>query len=83
MGTAPPYNGARQRRRNHQPTNQPPHMKPTIKPRQVITIHRDGTVSLWDIISQQWRRLPAGDVPAAILATLTEAERSRIAAARK
>lgn len=41
--------------------------------------HRDGTVTLWDIYRQQWRRLPADAISAEVLATLSDAERRRIA----
>ena len=41
--------------------------------------HRDGTVTLWDIYRQQWRRLPADAISAEMLATLSDAERIRIA----
>lgn len=53
-------------------------MKPTIKPGQSITVHKDRTVSLWDSIQQQWRRLPAYQVSSAVLATLSQDERDRI-----
>jgi len=55
-----------------------PTMKPTIKPRQATTIHRDGSISLWDVHAQQWRRLPANQVSATTLATLPQADRDRI-----
>lgn len=58
-------------------------MKPTIKPRQTITIHKDGTVSFFDIMAQQWRRIPARHFDASTLATLSESERNRILAAAK
>ena len=39
--------------------------------------HRDHTVTVWDICSQSWGRLAR--VPDHILATLSDAERARIA----
>lgn len=55
-------------------------MKPKIKPRQTITIHRDGTVSFFDVLAQQWERMPAKHVNATLLATLTQEDRNRILA---
>jgi hypothetical protein len=40
------------------------------------TFHRDGTVTLWDCITQTWVR--GSDPSAELLATLTEPERSRV-----
>lgn len=42
------------------------------------TFHRDGTVTLWDVYQQGWRRFRAAEVPDAILASLRPAERERI-----
>ena len=56
-------------------------MEPTIKPHRETTYHRDGTVSLWDVYEQQWRRLPAVDISDRTMATLSLAERRRIRAA--
>ena len=41
-----------------------------------LTLHRDGSVTLWDVYVQQWTRT---DAPSdALYATLTSAERARI-----
>lgn len=40
------------------------------------TYHRDGTVTLWDVLTQSWRRLRR--VPDAVLATLDGQERERV-----
>jgi hypothetical protein len=40
------------------------------------TYHRDGTVTLWDCLTQRWRR--GLDPSAELLATLTEPGRSRV-----
>lgn len=48
------------------------------------TYHRDGTVTVWDVYAQQWRRVPASGLlaavtaPNAVLPTLPQAERLRI-----
>jgi hypothetical protein len=42
------------------------------------TYHRDGTITLWDIYRQQWRRIPAAEVTDRLLATLPPRERERI-----
>ena len=36
---------------------------PTWKPLLAITLHRDGTVSIWDAVRQQWARTanPTGE----------------------
>ena len=44
-----------------------------------ITYHRDGTVTLWDIYDQAWTRLDAAAIGDRLLATLSDAERRRIA----
>ena len=41
--------------------------------------HKDGTVTLWDVYTQTWRRIAAADVSDQTLATLSDAERTRIA----
>ena len=33
--------------------------KPTIKPNQGITIHRDDTISYWSVYHQRWERVSA------------------------
>lgn len=41
--------------------------------------HRDGTVTVWDVHAQQWRRMtPAALLAAGLLPTLPRAERARI-----
>lgn len=42
------------------------------------TYHRDGTVTVWDVYRQGWRRLRADRISDSLLATLTERERARI-----
>ncbi len=42
------------------------------------TFHRDGTVTIWDVYQQGWRRCLATAVPDAIMASLSRAERERI-----
>jgi hypothetical protein len=42
------------------------------------TYHRDGTVTLWDVYCQRWRRLPAANVTDQILATLSDRDRQLI-----
>lgn len=39
-----------------------PDKKPTIKPKQQITIHRDGTVSYFSVYLRQWRRTSAASL---------------------
>lgn len=56
-------------------------MKPKIKPNQAITIHRDGTVSFFDVLAQQWERMPARHFNGNLLATLPQEDRNRIFAA--
>lgn len=55
-------------------------MKPKIKPRQVITIHRDGTVSFFDVLAQQWERMPARHFNGNLLAILPQEDLNRILA---
>jgi hypothetical protein len=43
------------------------------------TYHRDGTVTLWDVYEQRWLRVDASQISNQLLATLTPAERARIA----
>ena len=54
-------------------------MTPTTKHGLQSTYHRDGTISHWDAIAQQWRRCPADVIADAVLASMTDAERARIA----
>lgn len=57
-------------------------MKPTIKPNYQITIHRDGTVSFWNVYSSVWERKPCASVTDAELAALTASDRAAIAKAK-
>lgn len=41
--------------------------------------HKDNTVTFWNIYLQQWQRLSVSNIPATILATLSDSERVRIA----
>jgi len=41
--------------------------------------HRDGTITVWNILTQSWLRISASRVPASVLATLSFVERARIA----
>jgi hypothetical protein len=43
------------------------------------TMHRDGTVTLWDVWRQQWRRLPALAALHLLGASLSARERATIA----
>lgn len=50
-----------------------------------LTLHRDGRVTLWNVLSQTWDTYPAREVgtpgcavPAAVLATLSDVERVAI-----
>lgn len=47
------------------------------------TYHRDGSVTVWDVYRQTWRRLRADEVADALLATLSARERARIARTAK
>jgi ribosomal protein L37AE/L43A len=40
--------------------------------------HRDGTVTVWNVVQQQWLRVQALEVPDAVCATLSREERDRI-----
>ena len=42
------------------------------------TYHRDGTVTVWNVYTQQWERIAADQVSDQILASLNETERRRI-----
>lgn len=53
---------------------------PKIKTNYATTYHRDGTVSYWDCLQEQWQRQDAGDIRDEVLTTLNDIERSRIAA---
>lgn len=54
-------------------------MKPTIKPSYGTTLHKDGTVSYWNVFTQQWERTHAGNIPDDVIASLPTADRPRIA----
>lgn len=56
-------------------------MKPKIKSDLSITVHRDGTVSYWNCLSQTWERQEAVSIADDVLATLNDTERRRIARA--
>ena len=55
--------------------------QPKWKPNRQITLHRDGTVSYWDVYLQQWRRKHVALVDSRTLATMGDDERARITAA--
>lgn len=40
--------------------------------------HRDGSVTLWDIYAQAWRRIRASRISDEIMASLSPEERKRI-----
>lgn len=41
-----------------------------------ITLHRDGTVTVWDVYTQTWRR--TGRPSDALLASISEPQRARV-----
>lgn len=43
------------------------------------TYHRDGTVTYWDVYRQAWQRKAADAIPAKILTTFNDRERTRVA----
>jgi hypothetical protein len=47
------------------------------------TVRRDGTVRVWDVYRQQWAEYAAPGLPDAILATLPQRDRDRIASAAR
>lgn len=47
------------------------------------TFHRDGSVSYWSVVSQQWVRQSLSSIPDRELSAMTLAERERIVTARK
>jgi DNA invertase Pin-like site-specific DNA recombinase len=51
----------------------------TIMDAYATKFHRDGTVTVWNVYRQGWERTAAADVDDRILASLSEAERARIA----
>lgn len=51
----------------------------TTKDAFATKFHRDGTVTIWNVYEQGWVRLAAGKISDRLLATLSEAERKRIA----
>jgi hypothetical protein len=57
--------------------------EPTIKPKQKITIHRDGSVSYWSVYLQQWQRVSAMALTDRHddYAALTESDRAKISRA--
>lgn len=50
----------------------------TMKDAYRTTFHRNGTVTVWDVYQQAWRRFLAAEVPDAIMASLNKKERARI-----
>jgi hypothetical protein len=58
-------------------------IKPARKPGLGTTVHRDGTVSYWDVYSQSWRRIPLRTVDVAVLSTIGHDDRQRIKRAVK
>lgn len=53
-------------------------MKPTIKPDETPTLHRDGTVSWWSVYDQQWRRTRPDLIPDRERAAMPEEDRRLI-----
>ncbi len=45
------------------------------------TYHRDGTVTYWNVYTQTWQRIAAERISDRVLASMTQAERDRIALA--
>lgn len=52
--------------------------EPNIRSDLRCTFHEDGTISVWDCIVQQWRRIEPEDFTDVLLATLDDGERDRI-----
>jgi hypothetical protein len=44
-----------------------------------IKFHRDGSITVWDVYAQGWTRVRAARVGDAMLSTLSDYERTRIA----
>lgn len=57
-------------------------MEATIKAGYKTTCHDDGTVSYWNVYTQQWERREAGAIEDRVLASMTQQERDRIARTR-
>lgn len=53
-------------------------MKPTIKAKMQSTYHKDGSVSFFNILTQQWEREMKSRIGDEILATMSDEERQRI-----
>jgi hypothetical protein len=53
-------------------------IRPTIKTDRSITLHRDGSISFWDVRLQQWQRRPAAMIRAYELETLSTDERAAV-----
>ena len=53
-------------------------IKRTTKDPYATTLHRDGTVTLWDVYSQSWKRLNVCAISDRTMATLSGRERDRI-----
>lgn len=59
-------------------------MKPTMKPQYGTTIHRDNTVSYWDVYLQQWQRTSIFSIVDKhdVFSSLPQSDRDKINAAR-
>lgn len=44
-----------------------------------IKFHRDGSITVWNVLDQSWCRIPAARIGDGLLATLNDYERARIA----
>lgn len=55
-------------------------MSPAIKPKYGTTIHRDNTVSYWDVYLQQWQRTSVFAIVTKhdVFASLPQADRDKI-----
>jgi hypothetical protein len=51
----------------------------TTRAPYATTYHRDGTVTLWHVYEQAWQRIDVREISDETLATLSLAERRRIA----
>lgn len=60
-------------------------MTPTIKPKYASTVHRDNTVSYWDVHLQQWHRTSIFAIVNKhdVFASLPQSDRDKINAAIK
>lgn len=53
-------------------------MTPRIKQNLGITLHKDGSVSFWDVYRQQWQRTWISEMDHKIVASFSAEERSKI-----